>query len=91
MNKLKNKMTKYQKAGQDNKLLNIYKTNSEEVILWHLPEHMKDYIRILVTKIKHIITDEINQSRSYNDLSDEIIDNIMQTAYSQYDDREEFN
>lgn len=89
-NKLKNKITKYQKSCQDNKLLNIYKTNTEEVILWHLPEHMRDYVRILVTKIKHIITDEINQSRSYNDLSDEVVDSIMQSAYGQYDDREEF-
>ena len=51
---------------------------------------MRDYVRILVTKIKHIITDEINQSRSYNDLSDEVVDSIMQSAYGQYDDREEF-
>ena len=89
-NKLKTKVNKYQKNGDDNKLLNIYKANGGEVILWHLPEHIKDYVRILVTKIKHIITDEINQSRRYDDLSDEVIDNIMKSAYATYEDREEF-
>lgn len=89
-NKLKNKLNKYQKNGDENKLFNIYKLNPEEVILWHLPDHIKDYVRILVTKIKHIITDEINQTRNYNELSDEIVDSIMKSAYSNYEDKEEF-
>lgn len=89
-NKLKNKLNKYQKNGDENKLFNIYKLNPDEVILWHLPDHIKDYVRILVTKIKHIITDEINQTRNYNELSDEIVDSIMKSAYSNYEDKEEF-
>ena len=51
---------------------------------------MKDYVRILVTRIKHIITDELNESRQYNDLSDEVVDNIMKTAYSTYSEGEDY-
>lgn len=50
---------------------------------------MKDYVRILVTRLKHKITDEISETRNYNDLSDEVVDNIMRSAYSSYEDREE--
>lgn len=89
-NRLKNKIERYNKSGDEGKLLNIYRGNDSEVLLWHLPEHMTNYVRILVTKIKHIVTDEINQTRNYNDLSDEIIDNIMKTAYAQYDEGDEF-
>lgn len=85
-NKLKNKLNKYTKMVDDYKILNSYRYNESEVILWHLPEHIKDYVRILVTKIKHLITDAINQSRSYSDLSDEMVDNIMKSAYAQYDE-----
>ena len=87
-NKLKNKL--HSKKSNDDKLFISYKYNTEEVILWHLPEHMRDYVRILVTKIKHLISDAINETRNYNDLSDEVVDNIMKTAYSTYDDIGEY-
>ena len=89
-NKLKNKVERYNKMGDDVKLNNMYKLNENEVILWHLPEHMKNYVRLLVIKIKHLITEEINQTRNNSDLSDEVIDNIMKTAYAQYDEGDEF-
>ena len=89
-NKLKNKMNRCSKTFDDSKLLSIYKYNESEVILWHLPEHMKNYIRILVTRIKHIITDELNESRRYNDLSDEVVDNIMKSAYSTYNEGDDY-
>lgn len=89
-NKLKNKKDRYNKTGEDNKILSLYTSNSTEVILWHLPEHIRDYVRLLVTKIKHIITDEINETRSYRDLSDEVVDSIIKSAYSQYDKEEDY-
>lgn len=83
-------MNRCSKTFDDSKLLSIYKYNESEVILWHLPEHMKNYIRILVTRIKHIITDELNESRRYNDLSDEVVDNIMKSAYSTYNEGDDY-
>lgn len=46
---------------------------------------MADYIRILVVKIKRIFTDELKIYRSRDDLSDEVVDEIIKTAYSTYD------
>lgn len=59
--------------------------NNQDIVLWHLPEHMKDYIRILVVKCKRLITDELGTMRKGSDLSDEVVDSILATAFTTYD------
>ena len=68
-----------------------YLENSEfqnEIILWHLDEKYHDYVKLMVNKIKHYITNEVEDTRSYYELGDETIDNILKTAYATYDDIE---
>lgn len=87
-NKQKAKIKKHLDNISDSKLISIYQDNWSEVILWHLPEHIKDYVKILTIRLKHKITDEINSTRQYHDLSDEILDSILKSAYNQYDEGE---
>lgn len=51
------------------------------VILWHLPEHMEGYIRFLVYRIKRIISNELGTWRDKMNLSDEVVDSIIETAF----------
>lgn len=70
---------------------NKYLENSEfqnEIILWHIDEKYHDYVHLLVNKIKRYITDEVQDTRSYYELGDETVDNILKTAYATYDDTE---
>lgn len=50
---------------------------------------MEDYIRILLVKMKRIITEEINDRRYSTNLTDEVVDSIMKTAFSTYDQDQE--
>lgn len=84
MKKLSNKTNNL----SDSKLIDIYRKNANEVVLWHLPEILKDYVKILTIRLKHKITDEINITRHADDLSDEILDSILKTAYSHYEEGE---
>ena len=42
---------------------------------------MENYIALLVYKIKRIISNELHLWRNSSDLSDEVVDSIMQTAF----------
>ena len=92
-NKLLNKIevdSSTNTSNNQNKKIKYYnKYKPDEVVLWHLPEHMNDYIQIWYRKAKRIITDEIADQRSRMNLTDEVVDSIMNTAFSTYDmDRE---
>lgn len=50
---------------------------------------MEDYIRILLVRMKRLVTEEINDRRCATNLSDEVVDSIMKTAYSTYDQDQE--
>lgn len=63
------------------KITDAFSRNKQSVILWHLPEHMENYIAFLVYKIKRIISNELHLWRNASDLSDEVVDSIMQTAF----------
>lgn len=45
---------------------------------------MTDYVRLMVTKIKHRMSDELDDMRVATDLSDELVDDILNSAYGLY-------
>lgn len=78
------------KKLKSDKILNLYENNKNEIILWHLPDNMLEYIRINVVKAKRLFTNEMKVSRNRNELSEELIDAIISTGFTTYDkDRED--
>jgi len=71
------------------KLIGMYSKNNTNVILWHLPDHMEDYIRFLTYKVKRIISNVISDRRSRFDLSDESIDDVIKTGFTTYSQDQE--
>ena len=91
-NKIRNRLDSKKNSGNINsKLATIYQQNNSNVILWHLPQHMEGYIRILLVRMKRIVTDELNYKRYSTELSDEVVDSIIKTAFSTYDKDQEDN
>ena len=83
------RVDKYISSNRDIKVSRFYQENNKEVILWHLPNHMKDFIRILVTRLKHDLSDELQELRSSTDLSEEVIDDILNSAYDTHTEIDE--
>lgn len=84
-NKYRNKLENGDTLLTSDKVLNIYLINKEELLLWHLPSEMSEYVRIQLVKAKRIFADELNVVRSRMDLSDEMVDAIISTGFSTYD------
>lgn len=56
------------------------------IIVWHLDsEKFKDYIQLLVKKIKAKVAAELEEDIHDNELSEDTLDDILDTAYSTYD------
>lgn len=73
------------------KLLKKEKENS--LVLWKLDESMSDYVRMLVNKVRCLMTGEISEIRIDNTPSEDTIDAIMMNAYKEvygYDAKEEY-
>ena len=68
-----------------NKVMTVYDANKENVILWHLDEKYSNYVKILTTRVKKEFSKELSYFIHENDLSDEMLDDIMKTAYITYD------
>ena len=68
-----------------NKVMTVYDANKENVILWHLDEKYSNYVKILTTRVKKEFSKELSYFIHENDLSDEMLDDIMKTAYTTYD------
>lgn len=87
-NNLKKKVVKCNKTDKDacQKILNLYVNQNNEILLWHLSENMTEYIRIMLIKAKRLFTDQLATSRNRLDLSEEMLDNIMATAFPTYCD-----
>ena len=62
-----------------------YSSNGREAILWHLDPRFNNYIRILVLKIKLMYSAEAEYYIHSNDMSDDLLEDIMYAVY----DREE--
>lgn len=85
-NKLRNKLKSKISVNENNekiinKLLVAYETNPNNVILWHLDPRYGAYVRLLTQKLKRWLANELQVSIHSGDLSDDIIDSIMNSAY----------
>lgn len=85
---LKNKIKVTKHTSKDD-FIKAYNKSSNTIVLWHLPSHMEGYIRFMLYKIKRIITNEICSWRNSKDLSDEIVDSILETAFMTYGQNQE--
>lgn len=79
------RLSKEEQKVEATKLLNALAKNEQNVILWHLPQHMENYVRFQVYKVKRIISNEFWMQRNPADLSDEVVDSIMKTAFTTYE------
>lgn len=77
------------KKMTDDNLVKLYQQNKYQPILWHLPSHMSDYVRLLVTFIKEKLGEKLGDLRAATDLSEKVIDDILDSAYPNYDNRSE--
>lgn len=75
------KLNRSASSNKNRKFLEVFTQNSNNVVLWHLPEHMSGYIRFLVTTIKKIVSSQIINWKNPVDLSDSAVDTILQTAF----------
>ncbi len=80
------KLTKNQLKKDIKKMLEAYDTNNHNVVLWKLPDHMENYIRFLVFRIKRIMSNELQGMRVHADISDEAIDAVIKTGFTTYDE-----
>ena len=58
-----------------------YELNPNNVILWHLDDGYSAYVRLLTQRVKRWIGNELQVAVHSDDLSDGIIDSIMNSAY----------
>lgn len=56
----------------------------DPVILWNLPEAYHDYLTILFKKVSNKLSEQIKDTQNSYELSDDIITEIMATAYANY-------
>lgn len=52
-----------------------------ETILWHLPDSMNTYIKVLCNKIRKTLAEEISETMQNYEVDDNTLRNIMNTAY----------
>lgn len=95
-NKLKEKLSKvnmnnFKSDKELAKMMATYSSNKDTPILWHIDDDIRDYVRILVCKLKGEMSKEVRLFIHSNSMSDEAIDNIMRTAYIGYEDVEELD
>jgi hypothetical protein len=64
-----------------NKLIVAYELNPNNVILWHLDDGYAPYVRLLTQRLKRWIGNELQVTIHSDDLSDGIIDSIINSAY----------
>lgn len=67
------------------KLIGSYVNNIEPALLWHLDAGFQNYVRILTIKVKSLISRSFENNAHSGELSDELLDRLMRTAYENYD------
>ena len=60
------------------------KESNDDVVLFHLPESMRNYIRTLVMKIKRLIAKDILYLSGHENLSDDIIRGVLMSPMENY-------
>lgn len=89
--RLMNKVQKLSKTKGTKHLIDTYVNNLEPAILWHIDDSFQNYVRLLTTKAKKIISKEFKYAVHGNDLSDDLVECIMRNVYESYEDRGDFN
>ena len=91
--RLKRKINNKKLISDDmiDKLYTKEKENS--VILWHLDDSMKDYVQLLVNKVKNLICSRLKDTQQSYELTDNVMEAILMTAFDAYEgeDRNEEN
>lgn len=88
-NKIKKK---YEKKLQNNKdgdrgeenITDYYYSNfidSSNIILWHLDESFRDYVHIMVRRIKETFSNNLLEDYHKNDINENVIDSILNSAF----------
>lgn len=87
-NKLKKKLDSKKSLDASDKILNkliiAYENNPNNVILWHLDPRYGAYVRLLTQRLKRWVGNELQVIVHSDDLSDGIIDSIMNSAYDSH-------
>ena len=52
-----------------------------DTILWHLPDSMSTYIKVLCNKIRKVLAHKISETTQAYEVDDDTLQNIMDTAY----------
>lgn len=71
------------------KLVMAYEENPDNVVLWHLDSGYNTYVRFLTQKIKRELSKELQLAIHDEDLSDDVIDSIINSAYDYQNDVKE--
>lgn len=71
--------------NDDTILKELQKERENEVILWHLNDSMKDYIKILNTKVRNKLVEDIVDTKSFYEIPSETMDAIIASGYATYD------
>ncbi len=77
--KMQSKPNKLDK--REDKILVAYQANAEPAILWHLDSTYSNYVKVLVTRVKKAFSQSLRYYIHGDDLSDEMLDDILKTAY----------
>ena len=88
-NKLKAKLKAKESIWEPEKSLNtLYKTylnNPDAVVLWHLAEEYKGYVRFTTIKLKKELSKAFNYTIYGSDLSEELVDGIISGRFESSD------
>ena len=86
--KIKQKLEK-NKDFEESLYKSYEKQSNSGVILWRLDNSLKDYIDILVKRIKHQIVNSIGSTSNSFELPDQTLDQIWMSAWTEYSDHNE--
>ena len=79
------KAEKFSNARATKELIDMYVNNLQPPILWHIDDSFTNYIRILTTKVKKIISKTFSYAIHSGDLSSDLVECLMHNVYENYD------
>ena len=74
---------------QTSRFMKAYEYNKDPAILWHLDVRYNNYVKLLATKVKKEFSKRLDYILHKDELSDELLDAVMGTAYATYYDSED--
>ena len=85
----KNTLVSQVPQKQTSRFMKAYEYNKDPAILWHLDESYSNYVKLLTTKVKKEFSKRFEYILHKDELSDELLDAVMGTAYATYYDSED--